>query len=223
MFLTLKWMDNLQQIKHEQNICHLFLIFNLTCCKFVALKEIISITLFKIITVSKPSTLLRVFLMGRSWCPTKERNWVGDLPASPEMWTYSFFWISPPLKNWFPPSLSWSQITYWKKVSLIAFRQILPKVWPMTCIFSYTILIYLKNLDLTKSLNTKQCPAGLSPRIIHQLSPFLLKMSLPLMLLCSTHHVWTVLLPLNLHWEPWGWSKTSYPFHYQMFHSFPIK
>ena len=39
MLLTLKWMDNLQQIEHHQKICHLFFVFNLTCCKFVALKE----------------------------------------------------------------------------------------------------------------------------------------------------------------------------------------
>ena len=53
-----------------------------------------------------------------------------------------------------------------KKVSLIAFRQILSKVLPEPCIFSYTIMTYLKKLVGTKSVNKKQCPAGLSPRII---------------------------------------------------------
>ena len=48
---------------------------------------------------------------------------------------------------------------------------------PVVCIFSYTIKTCLKRLDGTKSLNTKQwCPAELSPRIIHQVSPFLPKM-----------------------------------------------
>ena len=45
-----------------------------------------------------------------------------------------------------------------------------------------------KNLIKTKSLNTKQCPAGLSPRIIRQVSHFLTKMSKN----CCTHQVWTV-------------------------------
>ena len=62
-----------------------------------------------------------------------------------------------------------------KKVSLIDFRQILPEILPVMCIFSYTIMTYLKNLEGTKSLNTKQFPAGLSPRIMHQVSPFLPK------------------------------------------------
>ena len=35
----LEWMDNLTKIKHHQRFCYLFSIFNLTCCKFVALKE----------------------------------------------------------------------------------------------------------------------------------------------------------------------------------------
>ena len=36
-------------------------------------------------------------------------------------------------------------------------------------------MTYLKMLDETKSLDTKHCSAGLSPRIISQVSPFLLK------------------------------------------------
>ena len=70
-----------------------------------------------------------------------------------------------------------------KKVSLIDFRQILPEILPVMCIFSYTIMTYLKNLEGTKSLNTKQFPAGLSPRIMHQVSPFLPKC--PLLWWCS--------------------------------------
>ena len=73
------------------------------------------------------------------------------------------------------------------------------------CIFiTYTIITYLKKLDGTKSLNTKQCPVGLSPTIIPQVSPFLPKVSPPLMLLCCTHRVWTGPLPLNLHGKPLG-------------------
>ena len=47
-----------------------------------------------------------------------------------------------------------------KKVSLIDFRKLLAKS------FSYTMMNYLKKLVGTKSINTKQCAARLSPRII---------------------------------------------------------
>ena len=80
----------------------------------------------------------------------------------------------------------------------------------VACVFSYTIFIYLKKLDGIMSLNTKQFSAGLSPRIIPQVSPFLPKMSPSLMLLCCTHHVWTVPLPLNLCGKP-GDDGESYP------------
>ena len=64
--------------------------------------------------------------------------------------------------------------TYWeKKVPLIAFRQVSTKILPPACI---QLLWYIwKSSIKTKSLNTKQSPAGLSPRIIRQVSPFLTK------------------------------------------------
>ena len=49
----------------------------------------------------------------------------------------------------------------WKKVSLIVLRQIL-----VAYIFSNTITTNLIKLIGNKFLNTKQCPAGLCPRII---------------------------------------------------------
>ena len=58
-----------------------------------------------------------------------------------------------------------------KKVSLIDFGQSFSKILPQACIFSNTIMPYLKKLIGTKSLNTKQCPAGLSPGIIPHYSP----------------------------------------------------
>ena len=51
----------------------------------------------------------------------------------------------------------------------------------------------------TKSLNTKACPAGLSPRIICQTSPFLPKMSQN----HCTHQVWTV--------PPFPWTFVGNP------------
>ena len=124
---------------------------NLHAVNLLIWKKILSLTLFKIITVNGSSTLLRVFLMGRSGCPTKGGN-LGGLPASQKVWTFPLCWISPPLKNWVP------QITDYilgKKVLVIAFRQILSKILPEACIFSNTIMTYLKKLVGTKSLNTK--------------------------------------------------------------------
>ena len=68
-------------------------------------------------------------------------------------------------------------------------------------------MTYLKKLDGTKSLNTKKCPAGLSPRIISQVSPLLPKMSPPLMLLCCTHQVWTVPSSPESLWEILGMAE----------------
>ena len=48
--ITLKWMDNLQQIEDHQRTCHLFFI--------LLRKKILSLTLFKIITLSRPRILL---------------------------------------------------------------------------------------------------------------------------------------------------------------------
>ena len=54
-----------------------------------------------------------------------------------------------------------------EKNILIAFRQILSKILLEACIFSNTIMAYLKKkLIGTKFLSTKQYPAGLSPKII---------------------------------------------------------
>ena len=45
-------------MEDHQRFCYLFFISNLACCKFVALKEnTFSYTVFKIITVIRPSTL----------------------------------------------------------------------------------------------------------------------------------------------------------------------
>ena len=137
-------------------------------------------SLFKIITVSRSSILLRVFLMGRSECPTKRGNLRG-LSESQKVWTFLFCWISSPPKNWVILSIDHTPYIT-KKVSLTAFRQILSKTLPEACIFSNPVMNYLKKIIGTKSLNTKQCLAGLSPRIIPDYSP---------------KHLW----------ETWGWVR----------------
>ena len=94
-----------------------------------------------------------------------------------------------------------------RKKSLIAFRQILVKILPAACIFSYTIMTYLKKLHGTNSLNTKQCPVGLSTRIIPQVSPFLPKF--PLLCWCFVAPARCGLspFPLNLYGKPWRWGE----------------
>ena len=74
-------------------------------------------------------------------------------------------------KNWVTLSPDHTPYTGKKKVSLTALRQILSKVLPEACIFSNTIVTYLKKFIGTKSLDTKQCPAGLSLRIIPHYPP----------------------------------------------------
>ena len=63
-----------------------------------------------------------------------------------------------------------------KKLSLIGFlTQILPKILPATHTFSFTMMKYLKKFIGIKSVNRKQCPAGLFPTIIpsaHVSPPF---------------------------------------------------
>ena len=81
------------------------------------------------------------------------------------------------------PPLITDHILGKKKVSIIAFRQILPRIFPATCIFSYAIKRFFKKLIGTLSLNTKQWTVGLLPRII-------------------PHH------PLEIYGKPWGCGKS---------------
>ena len=85
-----------------------------------------------------------------------------------------------------------------KNVSLIAFRQILTKILSAAWIQLHTYDIWKSSIK-TKSLNTKHWSAGLSPRIICQVSP-LTKISKN----CCTHQVWTVPLSPEPLWEALG-------------------
>ena len=103
-------------------------------------KKILSLTLFKIITASRPSTLLKVFLMGKSGCPNNRGNRGGELPL-------------PAKKFELLPSVRYTLT----KKSPIAFRQVLPKFFPATCIFSYTIITYSKSsLELNPIIQTSR-------------------------------------------------------------------
>ena len=104
-------------------------------------------------------------LLGDQDVSIRERIWGGS-PWKPKSLNFTLLLDITPNKKLTPP-VPRSQTTYWKKkVSLIAFRQILSKILPEACIFSNTIMSYLKKLVGTKSFNLKQCPAGLFSWII---------------------------------------------------------
>ena len=201
MFFTFKWMDNLQWIEHHQKIknCLLFFIFNFTCCKFFAFKE-------NHYSISRPTTL-RVFLMGRSGYPTKQGNWGGGgSPCKSKSLNF--------------PLLLDKNITYWEIPHIgekgISFLTIFNKKFASSMHSVTQIWLLWKSSIKTKSLNTKQGTAGLSPRIICKVSPFLTKMSKN----CSTHQVWTARLFPNFLWEDLGMGEnpTQHP---KMYSSFP--
>ena len=162
MLLTFKSMDNLQYIECHQRICYLFFIFKLICCKFTNLKEKFFTHSIQnhYITLSRSSTLLRIFLMGRY---TKRGN-LGSLPADPKCWTFPFCWISS-LQKIVSPCPLMKDHTLEKKISQVALREILSKVMPGACIFSNTIMTYMKRLVGTKSLTAKQCSADYLPQL----------------------------------------------------------
>ena len=104
-----------------------------------------------------------------SGCPTKGGKifffFGGGSPYKPKSLNFALLWDITPTKI-YPPCPLITDYILGKKVSLIAFREILPKILPEGCIFSNTIINYLKQLVGIKSFNAKQCSSGLSPRII---------------------------------------------------------
>ena len=64
----------------SKNLPLFFNILHLTCCKFVALKENTPTNFFKIITVSRPNTILQVFLGTKSLkYKTAEQDYLPNL------------------------------------------------------------------------------------------------------------------------------------------------
>ena len=107
---------------------------------------------------------------------------MGDLayPSSQKFWTSRFCWLSAPTKNLSFPCHYPDHIlesAYWKahigKKVPNSFSSNFIKILPMVCIFSYTVMNYLKKPVGTKFLDTTQHATGLSPRIILPVSPFL--------------------------------------------------
>ena len=106
-----------------------------------------------------------------------------------------------PPKSWEPHFSPDNRPHIGEKVPLIALRQILLKTLLLGSTFSYIIMTYLKTFDETNSLNTKQCPAGLFPRVITFVSFFLPKICLRLMFLNCLHQLWTVPTSPKRLWE----------------------
>ena len=65
--------------------------FTLHAVNILLWKKIFSLTFSKVITASRPATLIRVFLMVRSGCITKGER-VRTLPTSPKVLTSPFCW-----------------------------------------------------------------------------------------------------------------------------------
>ena len=102
--------------------------------------------------------------MGRLECHTKGGNLGRESPCKTESLKFPLLLDITSTKKLVPPvpCLITDYISA-KKVYIIAFRQNLPKMLPAVYIFSNATLTNLEKLIVNKSLNTKQCPAGLSP------------------------------------------------------------
>ena len=164
-------------------------------------KKILSLFLFKVITLNRPSTLFRIVFMERSGCLTK---WV--IRGFPLQATLNFLFLLDTtlhqnIESHCPSPNQRTHIE--KKVLRIAFRKTLPKILLWVRIFSYTVMTYLKTLVWTKFLNRKWCPAGFSPKITLPVSPFFYQK-------CTLLWFWFVtftrcglsLLSLNLYKRP---------------------
>ena len=168
MLLTLKWMNNLQYIKCHQWICQLFFMFSLTCCEFVSLKENTPTHSFQNHyskqTKHPPQSLPYGEIRMSHW--GKEMG--GGSLWKPKSLNFPLLLDIIPNKKLSPYVHTLTTVTTYleKKISLITFRQILPKLLFAAYIFSNTTMTNLKKLIEKKSLNTKQCSAELSPRNI---------------------------------------------------------
>ena len=160
-----------------------FLSLKLHAVNILIWKKIPSLALFKIITASKSSTLLRIVLMRRSGCPTKGGN-LGGLPASQKFWTFPFCWMPPQPKKMSPP-VPWSHSIYWKKRYL---QQLLDKFYQTFCLrhaFSVTQLwlIWKSSLELNPLIQN-----SVQQDYLPELYP---------------------IIPLNIYGKPWGWGRIN--------------
>ena len=102
----------------------------------------------KSLQYADPAPSSDFFLWGNQDAPLK-REIRGSLPAGQKVWIFPICWIPHPSKNWVYLSPDHRSNIGEKKV-LIAFRQIFVKNSAEACIFSNTIMAYLKKLIGTK-------------------------------------------------------------------------
>ena len=142
--------------------------------------------------------------MGKSACPTQGGNWGGGWKSSCKSKSLNFplpLDIASTKKLSFPIILLITDYILEEKVSLIVFRKMLPKILP--AIFSCTIMTYLKKVNRTSLLIQNSVHQDFLPELYPGIS-LPTKMSPPLMLLCSTHLVQTVLPSPKPLWETFG-------------------
>ena len=144
MLLTLKWMDNLQYTQHHHIMCDLFFIFNLTCYKFVTLKENTLTHSFQNHFSKQTNHPFRVFFIERSGCPTKGRNWREVSLQTQKFEIYPSIDITP-TKKWSPHVSPLIKDQILEKSICNSFWRILQKILPAARIFSYPIVIYICN------------------------------------------------------------------------------
>ena len=157
-----------------------FFIFKLTCSKVIYLKENTLTHSFENHYSKRIKHPLQGFFKGRSDAPLKEGIWWS--PWKPKsLYFFLLLDISQTKKTEFPCPLITNHILE-KKVSLIAFRRILSKILPEACIFSNTIMTFLKiSLELHLLLEN-----SVQQDCLPQLYPIML---------------------LNIYGKPWGWGK----------------
>ena len=154
----------------------------------------------------------------RSGCPTKGRNRGGvggglSLQAKNLNFPLLLDIPPPPLplsKHWSTYSSPNRRPPLRKKIYLIAFRQILPKMFVCHMHFQLQNHSLFEKLLGTKSFNIRQCPAGLSTRIILLYSPSGQKCLLRLIALLPPPGVDYPLSPKSL-WESMGMRRESHP------------
>ena len=161
-----------------------FLSLNLHAVNILIWKKIPSLTLFKIITVSRSSTLLRVFMIGKLGCPTKGgKLWA--VPESQNVWNFPFCWISLPPKT-LSPFVPWSNSVYWGKKSYL--QQLLDKFYETFCLRH---VFWVKQSWLTWKISLE-----LNPLIQNSVQQDYLPELYPI-------------IPLNIYGKTWGWKRIT--------------
>ena len=108
--------------------------------------KILLLTLFRIIAVKRPTTFVRVFLMGRPECFTKGGKWQGVSLQFQKFELSPFLGYCPQQKIEFPYPSPDHRPHIGKNGIYNSFSKSFTKNFACGNIFSYTIMTYLKSL-----------------------------------------------------------------------------